>query len=155
MAQTAPDQPPDVSSGEKSIADASQDMPSMMKGYRAILYGIQVNLDTENIINENGVQISSEEVKEYRSQVNTVLQYVINPDNQAMITKFVPTVQSFEEIARGIIRNFGNALYLWTQYINNANASVTKKDEAIEAYQKRLDECRAEVGKLVAAIKNV
>jgi hypothetical protein len=147
MAQTAPDHPPDHSSEKGS--KAYEDTRSRMQAHCAILKGIHNDLRSTNLR-----KIKDQEVERYIGLIDTIINYVINPENASMMLSFVKAIEKFEKMGGLVIRILNNALTTWENF-NKSDISMKDKSDGERVYEDRLDECRTEIGKLLNEFRNL
>jgi hypothetical protein len=149
VSQRAHDSGSDSSGNEHNVY---QKMLSEMKVHRKILTTMRDDLRSINLRN-----ITKVEVKRYQDEVNEIVEAIVNSNikdsnNILMIRRFVKTLEEFEKIGNLIIRKFNLALSRWEDF-HNPRINQQRRDEAEERYEERLNECRAEVIKLLAQFK--
>lgn len=150
MSQRAQHSPSDSSSNERKVYQA---MLSEMDLHRDILQNICNDLKSINLRN-----ITDVEIRRYQSQIYQSIEYITNSNikdsnNILMIRRFVKAVEEFERIGNLIIRKFNNALSRWEEF-HNPRIRVQQRDDAEERYEERLNECRTELGNLLAQFKD-
>ncbi len=94
-------------------------------------------------------------MKQYKEEVEKAVKYVIQNKQDENIYHFVTGWQKFQEIGEDIIFGFNSALALWKKYIIATGISPSVFDEGMQAYQKRLRECRTKIEELLTEFKDL